>query len=131
MQRFFDTTFRPFFLLTGAITAGAAGLLFLPAWTLKMIFQLDYVPAYTVLAQHWGAMVGLVGLAMILAALRSEWRTPILIFVGLEKACLVLLVLMNWGQPAAAGFVGGALMDVLVSLYILGYFWARPRSVRG
>jgi hypothetical protein len=127
MNRFFTTTFRPFFLLTGAITAGAGGLAFLPEWTLKTIFQLDYVPAYTVLAQHWGAMVGLVGLAMLLAALRSEWRTPILAFVGLEKACMVLLVLLHWGEPASAGFLGGALMDALVSLYILGYFWNQRR----
>ena len=62
------------------------------------------------------------GVFMILAAFKVEWRTPILIFSLLEKAFMVCVVLANRGQPYSKGFKAGAAMDATVVLYTIVYF---------
>jgi hypothetical protein len=46
---------------------------------MKRFFDLTLVPEYTIVTQHWGIMVGLIGEFMIATALKVEWRKPILI----------------------------------------------------
>ncbi len=83
--------------------------------------KLQFVADYTVFLQHWGIMVGLMGVFMVVAAFRVEWRNPILIYSALEKIFLVYLVVANWSQASAQGFKGGA-MDATVVLYTIVYF---------
>ena len=61
---------------------------------------------YTILTQHWGIMVGLMGVFMIAAAFKVEWRTPILIYSLLEKAFMVYLVLAKRKPRLLTGFQG-------------------------
>lgn len=49
--------------------------------------------------QHWGIMVGLMGVFMVVAAYRASGRNPILIYSGVEKAFMVYVVLVNLSQP--------------------------------
>ena len=79
MKRFFELTFRPFFVLTGIGTALAGFDAFWPEWTVETVQKLQFVQDYTILLQHWGIMVGLMGISMVVAAFRVEWRNPILI----------------------------------------------------
>jgi hypothetical protein len=67
-------------------------------------------------------MVGLMGVFMVAAAFRVEWRTPILVYSLLEKAFMVYLVVANGSQPYSRGFKAGAAMDAAVVLYTIGYF---------
>jgi len=123
VKSFIERTFRPFFILTGAGTALAAGDALWPQWALKNVQKISFVPDYTIIVQHWGAMVGLMGVFMIVAAFREEWRKPILIYSAIEKAFMVYLVLTNNAWPYAQGFFIPATMDATVVLYTIVYFY--------
>ena len=122
MKRFFDLTFRPFFVLTGVGTAAASFYAFWPQWAVETLARLAFIQEYTILVQHWGIMVGLMGVFMIVAAFRAEWRTPILIYSAVEKVFMVYLVVANVSRPYSAGFWIGATMDATVVLYTVAYF---------
>jgi len=57
------------------------------------------------------------GVFMILAALKVEWRKPILLYSLLEKNFIVYLVLANSSQPCSWGFKVAAAMDATVVLH--------------
>jgi hypothetical protein len=80
------------------------------------------IQEYTIIVQHWGIMVGLMGAFMIVAAFRAEWRTPILIYSAVEKVFMVYLVAPNLSRPYSEGFWIGATMDATVVLYTISYF---------
>jgi hypothetical protein len=122
MKRFFDLTFKPFFVLTGIGTAAAALYAFWPRWATETAGKIPFVPDYTILTQHWGIMVALMGAFMIAIAFKVEWRQPILIYSLFEKAFMVYLVLANRSQSYAKGFKVGAAMDATVVVYTVVYF---------
>ena len=122
MRRFFELTFKPFFVITGLGTALASLYAFWPRWTAETVGRIPFVMEYTIITQHWGIMVGLMGVFMIVAALKVEWRKPILIYSLLEKAFMVYLVLANGGQSYTQGFKVGAAMDATVVVYTIIYF---------
>lgn len=122
-QRFFATTFKPFFLCAGAATALIAVYAFAPELAVSRLAQLKYQQDYTIIVQHWGIMVGLMGLFMMGAAIVPAWRLPILVFSGVEKAFMVWLVLSNADQEFARGFWIPATIDASVVLYTIAYFW--------
>ena len=122
MKRFFDLTFKPFFVLTGIGTAAAALYAFWPRWATETAGKIPFVPDYTILTQHWGIMVALMGAFMIAIAFKVEWRNPILIYSLFEKAFMVYLVLANGSYAYAQGFKIGAAMDATVVLYTIIYF---------
>jgi membrane protein DedA with SNARE-associated domain len=94
MKRLFDLTFKPFFVLTGMGTALGALLVFWPQWSAEKVLLIPFNQDYTVILQHWGIMLGLTGVLMIVAAFPMDWRTPILI----SSAC------PNIREPYARGF---------------------------
>jgi hypothetical protein len=122
MKRFFDLTFAPFFVITGIGTAAAFFYAFWPRWATETAGKIPFVSDYTILIQHWGIMVGLMGVFMILAAFKVEWRKPILIYSLFEKAFMVYLVVANGSYAYAQGFKIGAAMDATVVLYTIVYF---------
>ena len=67
-------------------------------------------------------MVGLMGVFMIVAAFKVEWRKPILVYSLLEKVFMVYLVLANGSQSYSQGFKLGAAMDATVVAYTIVYF---------
>ena len=121
-KRFFELTFRPFFILTGIGTALASLDAFWPRWTVETVQKLQFVQDYTILLQHWGIMVGLMGISMVVAAFRVEWRNPILIYSAFEKTFMVYLVMANSSHAYAQGFKPGGAMDATVVLYTIAYF---------
>ncbi|MFO0806506.1 MAG: hypothetical protein U0791_25655, partial [Gemmataceae bacterium] len=110
------------FLITGAGTAGIGLYALLPAWAMPNLAKLPYLQDYTIIIQHWGIMVGLMGLFMMAAALVSRWRPPILLFSLVEKAFMVWLVLSNVNQSFVVGFWGPLVVDATVVAYTIGYF---------
>ena len=129
MKRFFDLTFKPFFVITGALTATAGLDALAPRWTVETVQKIAFVPDYTIFVRHWGVLVGLAGVMMIVAAFRESWRTPVLIYSAVEKALFVALCVGGAGQAYAAGFLAPAAMDAVVVLYVVGYFWSASRQV--
>ena len=122
MKRFFDLTFKPFFVLTGTGTALAAVDAFWPRWAVETVQRFAFIQDYTILVQHWGIMVALMGVFMIVAAYRAEWRKPILIYSAFEKTFMVYLVVANASHSYSQGFWIGAGMDAAVVLYTIVYF---------
>lgn len=131
LERFFSRTFRPFYLLTGAGTALIGAFAFAPSWAMPAIARLPFLVEYTIVIQHWGIMVGLMGLFMMAAAVVPEWRVPIALYSLLEKAFMVWLVLANVGQPHVAGFWIPFAVDLAVVVYTIGYFVFCGRGGRG
>jgi hypothetical protein len=125
MRRFFELTFKPFFVITGAGTAFAGLAALAPRWTVETIQRIAFVADYTLFVRHWGIMVGLAGLFMMAAAFLETWRTPVLIYSAIEKALFVLLCLAGADEPYAAGLLVPAVMDALVVGYVVAYFWAK------
>ena len=123
LQRFFTTTFKPFFLCTGVGTALIGLYAFFPEWSVSQLAQLEYLRDYTIIVQHWGIMVGLMGLFMMAAAFVPVWRVPILVFSAIEKAFMVWLVLSNANQEFVRGFWIPATVDATVVLYTVAYFF--------
>jgi len=122
MKRFFDLTFKWFFVITGIGTAAASFYAFWPRWAAETAGKIPFVPQYTIITQHWGIMVGLMGVFMIVAAFKVEWRKPILVYSLLEKVFMVYLVLANGSQSYSQGFKLGAAMDATVVAYTIVYF---------
>jgi hypothetical protein len=131
VKRFFDWTFRPFFVLTGAVTALGTLNAFWPRWGTETLVKISFIPEYTIILQHWGFMLGLTGILMIVAALREDWRQPVLVFCTCEKAFLVYLEVANAGQPYSQGLRLGACMDATVVVYTLAYWAAYQIESRG
>jgi hypothetical protein len=75
-ETLFRSYLQTFFVITGIGTALAYLYAFWPRWTLETVGKIPFVPDYTILTQHWGIMVGLMGVFMILAAFKVEWRKP-------------------------------------------------------
>ena len=121
MKRLFDLTFRPFFVLTGIATALVSLNAFWPRWAAENIEKIPFVQEYTIVLQHWGMTVGLMGIFMIVAAYRAEWQIPILTYCACEKAFIVYLVAVNGSRSYARGLWLGAGMDATVVLYIIAY----------
>jgi hypothetical protein len=122
MKRFFELTFRPFFVLTGIGTALAGLYAFWPRWAVENVAKITFVQDYTIVLQHWGIMVGLMGVFMIVAAYYKDWRKPILIYSGFEKSFMVYLVATNISLPFSQGFWLPATMDATVVVYTVVYF---------
>src|ERR1039458_3982602 len=117
MKRFLDLTFRPFFVLTGIVNEIGDINAFGPRGEKKKPQLIPFIQDYTIILQHWGILLGLMGVFMIVAAFRADWRRPILIYSAFEKAFLVYLVATNVTRPYARGFWFGAGMDATVVLY--------------
>jgi hypothetical protein len=122
LEGFFTRTVTPFFLGTGAGTALVGLYAVLPAWAMPTVAKLPYLQDYTIIIQHWGIMVGLMGLAMMGAALVPQWRLPIFLYSAIEKSFMVWLVLANASQPFVRGFCVPFALDSTVVIYTVGYF---------
>jgi len=122
LARFFTSAVQPFFLFTGAGTALIGLYAFWPAWAMPNVARLPYLQEYTIIIQHWGMMVCLMGLAMMAAALIPQWRLPIFLYSAIEKAFMVWLVLSNAQQPFVSGFWLPCALDSTVVVFTIGYF---------
>ena len=122
LRRFFARTVRPFFLLTGAGTALVGLYAFLPSWAMPNVARLPYLQDYTIIIQHWGIMVGVMGLFMMAAAVVPRWRVPIFLYSAIEKSFMVWLVLSNAQHSFVSGFWVPFAVDATVVMYTVGYF---------
>lgn len=122
LEGFFKSTVKPFFLVTGAGTALIGLYAFWPTWAMPNVAKLPYLHEYTIIIQHWGIMVCLMGLAMMVAAVVPEWRLPIFLYSAVEKAFMVWLVASNAGQPFVSGFWLPFVLDSTVVVFTIGYF---------
>lgn len=122
MHKFIDLTIKPVLIIGGAGTALAGIDAFFPRFAVETVQKLEFVPDYTIFVQHWGVMVGLMGVFMVAAAFKESWRVPILLYGMIEKAFMVFLVASNLGQTFSSGFLAPALMDAIITAWSVVYF---------
>ena len=123
MKSFIDKTIKPFLIIAGLGTAIAGVSAFLPQYAVENLLKLPFAENYTIIVQHWGMMILLVGIFMIISAFKIAWRIPVLLYSAIEKAFMVLLYIFNASRPFSAGFQGAAIMDGIIVIYLLLYFW--------
>lgn len=124
---FFTKHLDKMLLLTGIGTAAAFVYALFPQWAVENIGQLQYVEDDVVFYRHWGVMVGMMGVMMIGAARNQEWRSSILTYSAIEKSFMVFLVLSNLNSAHIGGFVVAGIMDTVVVLWTLAYWWETRR----
>ncbi len=75
-------------------------------------------------ARHWGLMAFVVGALIIYAVKQTHARRAILLAAAVEKLGLVVMLAINWAEPALQGLHIAALFDgacvVLYLIYLLG-----------
>ncbi len=127
MKNFIDKTIKPFLVIAGLGTCTAGLLVFMPQFTIENMWKLPFAEEYTIFIQHWGMVVLLVGIFMIICAFKVAWRMPILIFAAFSKSFYAFLYFFYINQPFSAGFQEGAIMDLVIVIYLLFYFWKGDR----
>lgn len=124
MKRFVDRALKPVLIIGGLGTAAAGLYAFWPQWAVENIANLEFTQDYTIFVQHWGIMVGLIGVMMVVAAFKPSWVFPVMVYAALEKAFMVYLFASNASYGFAEGFLVPAAMDAIIVLYCLMYFWS-------
>jgi hypothetical protein len=124
---FFTKYVEKMLLITGIGTSAALAYAFFPQWAVNNIGQLPYLEQDFVFYQHWGIMVGMMGVMMIGAAFKPQWRQSIMLYSAVEKGFMVLLLVTNLGNPHINGFVLAGVMDTVVVLWTLGYWWEQKK----
>jgi hypothetical protein len=111
-------------LITGLATAGALVVSVAPVPVMKALFGQAPSDAPSIfVARHWGLLVCLVGGLLIYAAYHAEVRVPTLIVAIVEKAALVLGLLVSpfRRRPAVlATALADAAMSALYGTYLTG-----------
>jgi hypothetical protein len=124
VKRFINMTLRPVLIVGGLGTSAALIYAFAPQFAVANIAQIEFIQEYTIFVQHWGIMVGLIGVMMVVAAFKPAWVFPIMIYAALEKAFMVYLVMSSVSESYSVGFWVPATMDAIIVLYSLLYFWS-------
>jgi len=131
MQKFIEATTKPVLVIGGALTSLAGLNAIMPRFAVENVQNMAFIPEYTIFVQHWGMMVSLIGVFMVIAAFRESWRTPIILYALIEKAFIVYLAVVNLGQPYAEGFYAPATMDAILTLWSILYVVNLYRTDQG
>jgi hypothetical protein len=138
-RMFFTRHLSKMLLITGLATASVFIFAVAPQWAIVNVlglpFSREFVTNYLVqghqlIYQHWGVMVGFMGVVMVVAAFKPSWRHPAVFFAFSEKALMVLLFVAASGfsNPNMHGFFPVIIVDTIVSIWIIGY-WIEQRSM--
>ena len=111
-------------LITGLATAGVLVVFMAPVSVLKVLFGQAPSDALSLfIVRHWGLLVALVGALLIYAAYHAEVRVPTLIVAIVEKAALVLGVLISpfrQRPTVLAMALADACMSAVYVMYLTG-----------
>ena len=107
LERHFDKILY----VTGAVTVTPLLHYFFPVLNLNLSGLAVGDATGMLFARHWGLMAACFGALLIYAARRPAHRTPIVFAAMVEKAGLVLLILLGWNDPALAGLQVAAVFD--------------------
>ena len=78
--------------------------------------RVDYQPLY----QHWGLLLALVGIFMVVAASKSEFEVPAMAISGVEKLFIAILGGFVFRDAFVTDFA--LAVDTAGAIYTLGYF---------
>ena len=121
MKSFIQKTIKPVLIIAGIFTASTILLFISPRTALEGLLKLEFLETYTILIQHWGMIVFLVGLFLIVSAFLPSWRFPIILFATVEKIFYVYLYIISSQYKYSEGFFTSALIDAIIVIYFVIY----------
>ena len=127
-EKIIDKTIRPYLVIAGLMTMGPLMMLYAPEAGLMRLFQLKLVAEYTLAVQHWGLMIFLVGLLMVVSAFRTGLIFPVMLYATLSKGGMVVLTVANANYNWVEGFLQPALFDFICVVYAIFYFQVQRRK---
>jgi len=111
-------------VVTGLITMLPGLQFFAPDFMLQQQSLLVSDDAGRLFARHWGLVVFCIGALLVYAGKHPIARRPIVTAGLIQKLGLVVLLLMNWSNPALQGLhlvaVFDAICVVLYAVYLFG-----------
>jgi hypothetical protein len=112
------------FLIIAGVATGSSLLFAIDINLFTPIFGglVDYTPSSVPALRHWGIMIFLLGVLMVVAAFRPWLRFETMVFSTVEKGFIAYLFLSNLGQPWVMGYFGAFVMDSTIAAYGLLYF---------
>ena len=136
---FFTRHLSKMLFVMGLATASSFIYAIAPEWAMVHILKLPYDASFAAnyfdqghyfFYYHWGVMVGLMGVVMVVAAFKKSWRAPVVFYSFAEKAWMVALYVASRGfaNPSTYGYFPVLVVDSFVSLWTLGY-WIEQRSM--
>jgi hypothetical protein len=131
LERFFEKTMKAYLLVTGFLTATAFSTFLAPEWSMQNLFfyneemmiNKEYLQATY---QHWGVMVGSIGVLLMFSAKYKQLRTSTMIYSAFEKSMFVGLFLYNVCVNDYQWFYGWSgvfALDGFVTVYSLAYLY--------
>jgi uncharacterized membrane protein HdeD (DUF308 family) len=127
MRTWIDKLLKPYLIVIGLVTMLPGLLVIRPTLGLSRLFQLTLPAEAMLIVQHWGAMLFLVGVLMVIAAFRSSLVWSVMLYATLEKSAIALLAFVYRGQPWAEGFQMVMVMDGCCALYGFLYLYSTGR----
>ena len=127
-EKVIDKTLRPFLVITGLITMAPVLMALSPEAGLMKLFQLKLVAEYTLVVQHWGLMIFIVGLLTVISAFKTSLIFPVLLYSAIEKAGIVFFTFINVKHHYVEGFLQPAGFDLICVIYALLYFHTLHRK---
>jgi len=98
--------------------------------SITQLFALAFLSEYQLLIQHWGLSTFLLGLALIVSLFKTYWQEPVFLLVSGEKIYMVMLVLYNHDKSFASGFMAVAIVDAIISFYLLAYLFYLKKETK-
>lgn len=128
MQNFIQKTIKPFLILSGLFTTSTIVLFISPRFGIEKMLSLEFLDAYRILIQHWGMLVFLTGLFLILSAFITSWRIPIILFATIEKIFYAFLYFAYSQYDYSKGFSGPAFVDTIIVIYFILYLLVKYKE---
>ncbi len=128
MEKLINKTLKPFLIIAGLITMLPGLITISPEMGLLRMFQLKLLPEYTIIVQHWGLMIFLVGLLMVVSVFKTKLVFPVMLYATLQKSGMVFLSTLNADQPWAAGYQQATLIDSVCVIYGVLYFYTGNKT---
>ncbi|MEA5448048.1 hypothetical protein VB780_05670 [Leptolyngbya sp. CCNP1308] len=136
---FFTRYLSKMLFVMGLATASVFIFAIAPQWAIVNILRLPYSETFAtnyfdqghyLIYQHWGVMVGFMGVVMVVAAFKQSWRNSVVFYSFAEKFLMVLLFVGSRGfaNENTHGFFPVIIVDTIVSVWTIGY-WIEQRSM--
>jgi hypothetical protein len=136
---FFTRYLSKMLFIMGLATASVFIFAIAPQWAIVNILRLPYSETFAMnyfaqghylIYQHWGVMVGFMGIVMVVAAFNPTWRQPVVFYSFAEKFLMVALYVGSRGfaNENTHGFFPVIIVDTIVSVWTIGY-WIEQRSM--
>lgn len=131
LKRSVEIVLKPFLVIAGLATIIPGLAAFFPENITTGLLKLEYIESYRLVIQHWGMMVSLMGVFIMLSAFYTQFRTAILWYSTIEKTFMVLLYFRFREHSFTEGFTGVMIADSIIVACTLVYFYATCRVDNG